>query len=465
MKVTVYGAAREVTGSCYLLSTRKSKLLIDCGLFQGSKKLERLNFIPKELRSLIRENEISAVLLTHGHLDHSGRLPLLVKAGYRGPIYSTEGSAQIAALILEDAAHVQENDIERENRKRLRAGLKAIKPIFDIDDVDNTIKLFKTKDLNYSFIPAEGISAQFLEAGHILGSTSIKLHIKESNQTIVFSGDLGPFNMPIMPDPALIEDVDIVFVESTYGHRNHRTHKDTLDEFANNINKTRARGGKILIPTFAIGRAQQLLYYLSVLIKTNKIKPLPVYIDSPMAIRATEIYAKHADLLDEDAGELIREQYYNQNLFPLKTCLTPQESIALNNIEGPCIIMAGAGMCNAGRILHHLKHNAWQEKNAIIIVGFQAKGSLGRALVEGTSKVKIFGETIMVKAEVSSIGGFSAHAGQTDLLHWLESICKGAPKIVLTHGEVNHMNEFSYQIKNKFAINALIPELEETLTL
>lgn len=467
MKVTLWGAAKEVTGSCYLVETETARLLVDCGMFQGSRRVEKLNYIPRS----IPVRSLEAVILTHGHLDHSGRLPDLIKAGYRGPIFATEGTVAIASLILHDAAQIQENDLRRENRIRRRAGLKALNPRFNVVDVEKVCKQFRTVAFDELCHVAAGIRARLVDAGHILGSASVELfaHEVEAGRPVetkaVFSGDIGQYNVPIMHDPAVIAGCDAVFLESTYGDRDHRSLDESIREFADVINQTISSGGKLLIPTFAVGRAQQILYYLADLLQKGLIPRIPIFLDSPMAIAATEIYSKHQELLDEASGMLIDNGAIRKDILKLRTCLTVEESQMLNSLSGPCIIMAGAGMCNAGRILQHFKHNLWREDTTVLVVGYQAKGSLGRFLIDGAPKVKIAGETIAVKAKIRSIGGLSAHAGQSDLLRWLDPMAKDQARVILTHGEPFQIQQLGYKIAETYGIECDAPKLGDTIVI
>jgi metallo-beta-lactamase family protein len=464
MYATMYGAARDVTGSAYLLETGESRLLVECGMFQGPHHLEKLNYIPKNI--LVKK--LDAVLLTHGHLDHCGRLPLLVKSGYRGPIFATQGTIDIARLILSDAGKIQEADTDRENRKRSNRGLRPVKPLFTYQDVEQVFRCFKPVKYNEWLNIADGIKTQFVEAGHIIGSACIELVIDQNGgrRHLVFSGDLGQWDVPIMRNPAQIDYADIVFMESTYGNRNHRSMTETVQEFEDLIQNAVENKGKILIPSFAVGRTQEILYHLAEMFRKGKVEPFPIYLDSPMAIAATAIYAQHQNLMDEEASLLHRSGQLDKDLSTLTPCVTAEESMALNSIQGPCLILAGAGMCNAGRILHHLRHNLNSSKTIVIMVGYQAKGSLGRLLLEGATSVKIFGETVPVRATIKGLGGFSAHAGQDDLLRWLESmVAKQHPRVVLTHGEYYQMSELARQIKDRFDIECEMPELGDVIAL
>lgn len=462
MEISFFGAANEVTGSCYVVKTDKARFLVDCGMFQGGRRLEAHNRIP----SAIQPKELDAVILTHGHLDHCGRLPLLVASGYRGPIYATPGTIDIAIIILEDAASIQEHDTARENRKRIRAGLSRLEPLFDKRDVEHVINQFKAVPYGKSFEPVSGVTARFVEAGHILGSASVELFVQSADATkkVVFSGDLGQYNMPLMKDPSHIEDADLVIMESTYGDRDHRSIDDTVKEFQEIIEDASRHGGKVLIPVFAVGRVQLILYYLAQMFREKLIPPMPIYLDSPMAIAASQTYLDYAGDMDADVAELVKSGQLRRDLASLVTVESAEESVRLNSIEGPCIILAGAGMCNAGRILHHLRHNLYSPKCYVVIVGYQARGSLGRMLVDKEPKVKIFGETIAVNARVSGLGGFSAHGGQSDLLRWLAPMAKSKPQIILTHGESQPMQELGFQIKKRFGIAVQMPKMFETIS-
>lgn len=462
MRVTLYGAGLEVTGSCYQIQTDTSAILVDCGVFQGSQKRERENVIPRSLDV----RALKGVVLTHGHLDHCGRLPLIAKLGFRGVIYATAGTIDVAKLILSDAARVQKEDTLRENRRRARTGLAPVEPLFTAEDVEKVFPKFRAVEFQETTRITDDIQFTLVEAGHILGSASVKLAVTETDgatKTVVFSGDIGPRNAPIMHDPASIEFADTVFMESTYGDRDHRPLAETVAEFEGLIKRGIELGGKILIPTFAIGRSQQMLYHLSEMFRTHKVRPIPVYLDSPMAIAATELYMKHQELMDTDAGVFGSGKRLEKGLPELRYCVSAEESKALNDVTGPCVILAGSGMCDAGRILHHLRRNLNSEQTAVLLVGYQAKGSLGRLLVDGKSPVRILGETVPVRATVRGLGGFSAHAGQTDLLSWLAPMAAHRPKVFLVHGEPHPMSELTHQIRLKYGIQAASPRIKETV--
>ena len=464
MKITPNGAAGgEVTGSCYLIETDQARVVVDCGMFQGSRGADDLNRRPP----IDDVNAIDAVGITHAHLDHTGRIPVLVKAGYEGPIFATSATLDLMMIILEDSARIQVSDNERTNRKRRRAGEDPLEPLYDEDDVTPVRGLTREIRVGSPIDVAPGIVAKFFEAGHMLGSTSIEFTITENGKTktVVFSGDLGPADRPVLKDFAHVPNADLVFMESTYGARNHRPYEKTVEEFEAIVRKVHAAKGKILVPTFAVGRSQQIIYHLAVMFHEKQVPVFPIYLDSPMALKATEVYKTHPELFDD---EMVA--YRDAGLFPIsggyfKPSESADESRALNRIDGPCAILAGAGMCNAGRILHHLKQNLWKRDTHVLIVGYQGNGTLGRRLVNGESHVKIHGEKIAVRAQIHTMGGFSAHADQSDLLRWFEPLAQHKPRLVLTHGEDRAREPLAEIIEQKHGIKAILPALGETITL
>lgn len=462
MKIKIVGAAGgEVTGSAYLVQTDHAKVLIDAGMFQGSKASEQKNKLPEGADP----QHLDALLLTHAHLDHTGRVPLLLKHGYRGPIYGTSATLELAEIILKDSAKIQEQDAAR--KKRHEPDNPLIEPLYTLADMETFGTQKKEILLHEPIQVAEGITARFFEAGHMLGSTSIELTVEENGKryVIVFSGDLGPYAQPIVRSFESIPYADLVFLESTYGNRDHRPYAETIQEFDRIIRKAVDEQGKILIPAFAIGRTQQMLYHLAIMFLEKKVTPFPVYIDSPMAIEASKVFAKHPDLFDEEAVA-----WREKGLLPLdktyfKTSTTAKESKQLNSINGPCVILAGAGMCNGGRIQHHLKFNLPLPSTQVLIVGYQGYGSLGRQLVDGKNPVKIYGETIDVRAKIHTLNGFSAHAGQRDLLKWFDPLASVKPRVVLTHGEDTQRSALAHQIQSKYNLNVIIPALGEIIEL
>lgn len=462
MKITFHGAAGEVTGSAYLVETDRARVLVDFGMFHGAQSGEK-NCVPEDLSP----KELNAVLVTHAHLDHTGRLPLLIKAGYRGPIYATDATRELTSLILHDSAKVQSYDVERENRKRKRADEPPLEPLYGHGDVEQTISLFRRVKFENHETVAEGITARFVEAGHMLGSTSIQLIIEEGGKTkrVDFSGDLGPRGLAFVRDAVPFQKADLVFLESTYGDRNHKPAKETLAEFRDIIQRAVKNRARVLVPAFAVGRSQQIMFHLEELFCNGDVKPFPLYLDSPMAIAATEIYWRHPDLFDEETNDLERRCGAIRHDSFLHTSETPKESMALNNVSGPCLIMAGAGMCNAGRILHHFRHGLWLPETVVMIVGYQGESTLGRLLVEGAKEVSIFGEKIAVKAQIHTLNGFSAHAGQTELLEWFSHLAAAKPRVALTHGEPRGREPLAALIEQRHGLKATLPELGDVIEL
>jgi metallo-beta-lactamase family protein len=464
MKITLHGAGGgEVTGSAYLVRTRDANVLVDYGLFQGARKVENYNRRPKKG---VFEN-LHAVVLTHAHLDHTGRLPLLTRAGYHGPIYATPATIEVAELILKDAAHLQTSDVERQNRRRQRTGQPLIEPLYEQEDVDHLRPLYKKLGYNEPTPVAPGVTVRAVEAGHMLGSASLELTVDDEGKkkVVVFSGDLGPRGAPLHRDYVPFEKADFVFMESTYGDRDHRSLKDTAVETREVVKKAVASGSKILVPVFAVGRTQLLLYLLAGAFQRGTLKPFPIYIDSPMAIQATKLYGKHTELYDDEALAMQKSGELREQLETAKFCPTAEDSRALNDVPGPCMIMAGAGMCTGGRILHHFRHNLARPETTVLFVGFQGHGSLGRMIVDGKKTVNIFGEPIPVRASVHTFGGLSGHAGQTDLVRWLESMAASKPRVFLTHGEDRARKPLEKLIKDRFKLKVDRPDLLETIEI
>jgi metallo-beta-lactamase family protein len=465
MKITILGAAGgEVTGSAYFVQTDQANILVDCGLFQGGKKAEALNRPPTGPRQ-----KLDAVLLTHGHLDHTGRLPLLARRGHRPPVFTTPATIDMAALIMRDSARIQAGDAERQNRKRQRAGQPPIEPLYSPQDAEEIIQCLQPVPYKEPVRVAPGIQARFFEAGHMLGSASIQLIVNDDGgeKKVVFSGDLGPTGSPMLRDFQPLSGADLVFLESTYGDHDHRPFDQTAEEFVSIVKDAVNRKGKILIPTFAVGRAQMLTALLSWMFRKRQAKPFPMFLDSPMAIEATKIYLKHfrdnPELFDDRLLNFLRHKPMREDLRTLRATATADQSRQINDCPGPCLVMAGAGMCNAGRILHHMKANLWKPETHVLIVGYQAHGSLGRQLVEDAKVVSIHGEKVAVKAKVHTLGGFSAHAGQKDLLSWFGSLARSKPRVVLTHGEDGPRHALAKLIHQRFSLKPTIPQMKETI--
>ena len=434
--LTFFGATGQVTGSCYLLENNNFRLLLDCGLFQGSKDTEAQNTADFPFDP----SSIDAVVLSHAHLDHCGRLPKLVKDGFKGKVFLTEASFSLLELMLRDAVHIQLRDTEWENKRRQRAGKKLLDPLYDLNDVDALLKL--RYPISYSkeqeILP--GITVSFHEAGHILGSSIVRLLINDQDniKTLVFSGDLGNPNSPLLRDPSILVEADVLLLESTYGDRDHKPLENTLDELRETLAEAAKSEGNVIIPAFAVGRTQDLIYWLGKIQRQGGLPQQTIYLDSPMAISASDIYANNTALFNIDDPEFtkIAPQGWHAWLKGLIYSQTAAESMAVNRIAGGAIIIAGSGMCNGGRIRHHLKYNLWRRNAHIIIAGFQAEGTLGRLLIDGNKKyIKILGAEIHIAAKIHTLGALSAHADQSQLLEWAQHFRNPKPRLYLIHGE------------------------------
>jgi metallo-beta-lactamase family protein len=464
MEIKVLGAAGgEVTGSCYLVTTNQARVLIDVGMFQGSSLSESKN----RLSPAAKPSSLDAILLTHAHLDHVGRVPLLIKHGFRKPIYATEATIDLAEIILRDSARLQLQDLERKNRKRRERGQTPTEALYLPENVEPFRTLTRPVEFNQPVTVAPGIAARWREAGHMFGSASIELQIEESGQrkVVVFSGDLGPTSMPILRPFESFDRADVVFLESTYGDRDHRPYAETVREFARIVADAVASQGKILVPTFAVGRSQQILYHLGIMFLQKQVKPFPVYLDSPMAIEATKVYVKHPDLFDDEMKAWQSRGLGRSSQGFFHPVSTAAESMRLNEVHGPCLILAGAGMCNAGRILHHLRHNLSKPNTHVLIVGYQGDGTLGRRLVDGQKLVSIHQRRLSVKAKIHTLNGFSGHAGQSELVQWLEPLAASKPKVYLTHGEDRPRAALAELLQRRFKITPRLPRHGETIEL
>jgi metallo-beta-lactamase family protein len=461
MQITFYGAAGEVTGSAFLIDTGAARVLVEFGLFQHVEHRQERNSWPAGLDPA----RLDAVLVTHAHLDHTGRLPLLIQRGYTGRIWATEPTIELAALILRDSAKVQAQDIARINRKRQRADEPPLAPLYSAEDVERLLPHFQAVPYDQPTAVAPGVQARFVEAGHLLGSASIQLRIDQNGaiRCVVISGDVGPRGAPILQDAVGFDKADVVLLECTYGDRDHKPLADTVAEFEAIVQETVAHRGKILVPTFAVGRAQLVLYLMALMFRHRIVPKFPVFVDSPMAIEATRIYFEHLELFDAEFQAIQRERPLVADLDTVKPTPTAAESQALNDLPGPCMILAGSGMCTGGRILHHFKQNLWRKETAVVIVGYQGEGTLGRQLIEGAKHVTIFGEKIAVKARIHTLGGFSAHAGQTDLLQWFDHLAGCRPHVVLVHGEAKGRDALGALIEQRYGLPVAKPNLGDTL--
>ncbi len=462
MKLSFLGAAHEVTGSCHFIEACGKKILVDCGMQQGQDDdTQELPVVPAD---------IDYLFLTHAHIDHSGKLPLLSKMGFNGKIFTTVATGELCSIMLQDSAHIQEFEAEWKNRKRQRAGEDLYEPLYTIEDAQRIMKRFVTFEYNQIISVCDGIKIRFIDVGHLLGSASIEVWIEEedTNKKLVFSGDIGNLNQPLIRDPQYITEADYVVMESTYGDRNHGPAPDYVQELADIIKETFDRGGNVVIPSFAVGRTQELLYFLRNIVNNNRIpgySEIPVYVDSPLAVEATNVFNKNVKgYFDEEAMSLIN-QGINPITFPgLKISVTSDESKAINFDSRSKVIISASGMCDAGRIRHHLKHNLWRAESTIVFVGFQAIGTLGRSLLEGTKTVKLFGESITVNANIVRLHGISGHADQAGLLRWLSAFEQKPKRVFVVHGEASVCDSFAALLQDQ-GYDALAPNLQASFDL
>ena len=455
MRLRFLGAAHTVTGSCYLIETNNHKILIDCGMFQGSKRIREHNYDPFNFTP----SEIDCILITHAHIDHCGLLPKLYHEGFKGTIYATKATCDLASIMLPDSAHIQQSDTETFNRKGQRCGEKPIQPLYTLDDAAACLKHFSPVPYNDKFDILESVQAVFYDAGHIMGSAIIELNVCEGGKStkLVFSGDLGQPKQPIIKDPTFINGADFLLIESTYGDRVHPIY-DKEEALAEVINDTMDRGGNVIIPAFAVGRTQTLLYYLYRLWKSGRIDDVPIILDSPLAISATRIFMENSRDFDDEAIALLQKEGKVPQMPQLKICETAAESRALNSSESSAIILSASGMADAGRILHHLKHNLWRPESTILFAGYQADGSLGRRLVDGIKRVRVLGEEIAVQAKIQMLDGFSAHADSNQIIEWMRHITNPKPaKDFIVHGEPTSQEALKEQIQNEFGLEVYIP--------
>ncbi|MBA7478454.1 hypothetical protein ES707_13877 [subsurface metagenome] len=469
MKISFLGAAKIVTGSNFLIETKNTKFLIDCGLFQGNKSINRMNYEPFNFNP----KEIDFMVLSHAHIDHSGRIPKLTKKGFKGNIYATKATTDLCSIMLPDSGHIQEMENKWDNRKRRRSGRKLREPLYTAKEAEESLKYFKPVLYGQKIKLNHEVSARFRDAGHILGSSIIELWIKEDSKKtkLVFSGDLGRRDRPILRDPSLIDEADYLIVESTYGNKQHHPSEVDDKELIAIINSTVKRGGNVVIPSFAIERAQDIIYelnkYYTKYIKTEDqdFLSVPVYVDSPLTVSATEIFLRNPDCFDEDTLKLIKIGNNPLDFYNLKFTRTAEESKQINFSKESKVIISASGMCTAGRIKHHLKHNLWRKESSIVFVGYQAKGTLGRRIKDGEKVVKIFGEEIRANAKIYSLEGFSGHADREGIIRWIKSFRNKPQKIFVVHGEEEATEEISRKIEEELKIKTHIPELGETLSI
>ncbi|WP_443665937.1 MBL fold metallo-hydrolase RNA specificity domain-containing protein [Eshraghiella crossota] len=455
MRLIFIGADHEVTGSCHVLEVCGRYILVDCGMKQGTDDFETAE-LPMNIA------DIDYVLLTHAHIDHSGMLPLLYARGFRGDVIATPATVDLCDIMLKDSAHIQMTEAEWKNRKGQRAGKEPVVPIYDMNDAEGVLEHFVSCDYDKVMDLCEGVKVKFSDAGHLLGSASIEVWINEDGEErkIVFSGDIGNLNRPIIKDPSYINDADYVVMESTYGDRYHNADVDYVSELAGICQRTFDRGGNVVIPAFAVGRTQEMLYYFRKIKEEGLVKghSFEVYVDSPLAVEATQIFNENmAECFDQEAMELVRNGI-NPLRFPgLTLSITSNDSIAINSDNKPKVIISASGMCEAGRIRHHLKHNLWRKECTIVFVGYQANGTLGRMLLEGASEVKLFGETIEVMAEIVKLEGVSGHADKAGLIKWITSFDNRLKQVFVVHGEDEVSTGFAKCLCDEYGLNAVAP--------
>lgn len=465
MRLTFLGANKQVTGSRYCLEAAGHKIMIDCGLFQ-ERDFQSRNWEPCPIPA----SEFDALLLTHVHIDHSGLIPRFVHEGFRNPIYATRPSAELAVIMLRDSAHIQKEDAaykQRRHRKEGRHSKHPVGPLYTIGDVEKTLPLFHGVDYGKPVPICDGISAVFHDAGHILGSSMVEVVVSENGESrrLIFSGDIGQWDKPLVRDPTLFEQADYVIMESTYGVRDHKDDGDITDRLADVINQTTGRGGNVVIPIFAVERAQELMYHISELVHAERIPHIPIYLDSPMAVEVTKVFRHSEKYFDEETRALLRLDESPLDFPGLTLSRTTDESKAINKSLSPCIIMSASGMCTAGRIKHHLRVNIGRHENTILFVGYQGRGTLGRHIVEGDREVRIHGKTRRVEAKIEQIHGFSAHADRAGLLRWVGNLKTPPRHVFVTHGDSDASHSLAEHIQAEMGWTASVPEYQSVVEL
>ena len=474
MKITFLGAAKTVTGSNFLVEAAGKKFLVDCGMYQGKITEQLENSDP----FVYNVNEIDFMLLTHAHIDHSGRIPKLYNEGFKGPVYATKATCDLCEIMLPDSGHIQEVEIEWKNRKRMREGLEALPPLYTAEEAIACLEIFNPVQYDEIVEIDDNISVRFNDAGHMLGSAIIEIWATENGKTTkaVFTGDLGNNDLPLLDSPTMISNADYLVMESTYGNRLHMRNDEKAKMFLDIVAETLDKGGRVIIPSFAVGRTQEILYELDKLKedygqdeefarKYEKIMNVPVYVDSPLAISATEVFKKNTELFEEEIQEKIKRGDNPLEFRGLQFTPSAEESKALNEDHTPAIILSASGMCEVGRIKHHLKHNLWNPNSTILFVGYQAPGTLGRSIVEGAEKVKIFGEEIAINARIEYIEGYSGHADQTWLLNFIWSFTNPPKHVFLVHGEYEGQEELKRKIEDSSECKVTIPDFGESYEL
>lgn len=459
MKIKFLGGARTVTGSCFYLSHGDVRILVECGMHQGH-DAEAVNRAAFEFDP----SEISCLFLTHSHLDHIGLVPRLVKEGFKGKIITTSAAADIIELILYDSAHIQESDAEWHNKKALQSGRKPIGPLYSRKDVLMVLPLIERKQYNVMERLCEGIRYRFVDAGHILGSSTLELWYQDgaAEKKIVFSGDIGKKENPIVQDPVFVEETDYLTIESTYGNRNHKGMEESINELVDVIRTTFKRGGNVIIPSFALGRTQDLLLVLNRMVKEDRLFRINVYIDSPLAEKITKVYVAHPEYFDEEARQIF--DISSRDALRIHFTVSVEDSMALNRTRKEAIIIASSGMCEGGRVRHHLRHNLGRRESSIVFVGYQAEGTLGRKIIDGSKHVEVLGDKITVRAGIHTLGGFSAHADQNELLYWISRF-QNSPEIFIVHGEERVSLEFQDLIQKRFPYKTHVPHKGEEFSI
>jgi len=457
------GGAKTVTGSCFLLQTEKIKILVDCGMFQGGRELRERNFRDFPFNP----GEISAVFLTHAHIDHSGLIPKLVRDGFRGKIYTTRATADLCRIMLPDSGHIQEMETEWLNRKARRAGRPETEPLYTVDEAFASLEYFTEVDYDKTVTLGQQLSFRMRNSGHILGSAFIEIWVADEGEIkkLVFTGDLGRKKQSIIRDPDILEEADYLIMEGTYGQRLHEGEEEKEELLKDVINSTLQQGGNIVVPSFAVGRTQELLFILNKLIVRGEIPHLPIYIDSPMAIRTTDLFIEHEECFDLEMRASIARGESPLHFPEAHFTPTVEQSRTINEMEGGIMIISASGMCDAGRIKHHLKHNLWRSQSTILFVGYQAQGSLGRFLLDGADRVTLFGEEIKVRARIASIEGFSAHADCNEILKWVGKIKEFPSQIILVHGESEPLQHLAGLLKEQYQAEVYIPSYLEEISL
>jgi metallo-beta-lactamase family protein len=462
MRITFHGAARNVTGSMFLLEAGGKKLLVDCGLYQGKREESEA----RNRQMPLDPASIDAAVLTHAHLDHSGRLPLLAKQGFKGRVYMTPATQDLLEIMLRDSAHIQEADIKFVNQKHRERGLPPKEPLYDQDDVEACLGLFAGVNYGRQFEPVPGVKAVFRDAGHILGSAMVEAEASEngSRKRILFSGDLGRKGMPIIRDPHQPSEADVLLMESTYGDRLHGDLSETAGRLGELVRQSYQRRGKVIIPSFSVGRTQEIVYELHKMFEKGSLPPLPIFVDSPLSANATEVFRNHPECFDEETNRLFGREDDVFGFRRLTYIEKSEDSKKLNERQGPFIVISASGMCEGGRVLHHLAHAVGDPKNLVLIVGFQAQGTLGRRLVEKQERVRILGDEYQVRAQVKTLNGFSAHADRDGLLGFVRGMERGPERIFLVHGEEQQCLALAEHLKNEGRA-VEVPQAGQTLEI